>query len=99
MHLLPGGTVASVYLDGECVHSVDLSADFEPYTFTVSGVVENTISVEHGRICVLHSTCPDQVCVNQGWISNSVVPVVCLPNSLVIKIEGGSGGDYDAVLQ
>ena len=45
-----------------------------------------------GRIRVESADCPDQVCVDQGWISDGTVPVVCLPNRLVIQIEGGGDG-------
>lgn len=93
----PGGTTANIYQNGECIHSIDLSDVVKAYTIEVSGSVSNTISVEHGRICVSYATCPDQVCVHQGWISNSVTPVVCLPNGLVIQIENTPGDAVDAI--
>lgn len=93
------GTVARVYQNGELIHSVDLSRVEEPYAITVSGKAENTVSVENGRICVSHATCPDQVCVHQGWISNGVVPIVCLPNRLIIEIQGRGDAGVDAVSQ
>ena len=97
--LRPAGTgaVARITLDGELVEEIDLSAVTEPYTFTVEGPggFTNTIQVEHGRIRVLEAGCPDQVCVNQGYISDGTVPIVCLPNRLVIEIVGG-GDSLDA---
>ena len=76
---------------------LDLEQVDEPYSFTVDGPggFSNTIEVEHGRIRVREAGCPDQVCVNQGWISDGTVPIVCLPNKLVIEIKGG-GGELDA---
>lgn len=83
-----GAVTANVYLDGQCIRSIDLSQVAESYSFTVDGPAgTNTVLVEPGRICVSHADCPDQVCVHQGWISNSVIPIVCLPNRLVIQIE------------
>ena len=80
--------IANVYLDGECVRSIDLNKLTEPETCTVSGPVgENVITAEPGRICVSHADCPDQVCVNMGWRSDGKMPIVCLPNRLVIEIE------------
>ena len=69
----------------------------ENYTFTVEGPggFTNTIEVEPGRIRVREAGCPDQVCVNQGYISDGTVPIVCLPNKLVIEITGG-GDSLDA---
>lgn len=90
---------ANLYLDGQCIRSIDLSQVTDPYSFTVEGPAgTNTVLVEPGRIRVSHADCPDQVCVNQGWISNSVVPIVCLPNRLVIQIEDSAGtADIDGV--
>lgn len=97
--LRPAGTgaVARITLDGKLVEEIDLSAVTEPYTFTLEGPggFTNTIQVEHGRIRVLEAGCPDQVCVNQGYISDGTVPIVCLPNRLVIEIVGG-GDSLDA---
>lgn len=94
-----GSAVVSIYQDGQLLQTIDLSRVDEPYTFTVDGPAgTNTIQVEPGRIRVSHADCPDQICVNQGWISNGVAPIVCLPNRLVIQIEGGgSNSGIDGV--
>ncbi len=86
--------VAYIYQNGQLLRTIDLSQVDEPYSFTVEGPAgTNTIQAEPGRICVSHADCPDQVCVNQGWISNSVVPIVCLPNQLVVQIGGAGSPD------
>lgn len=93
LHGRTGSAVVSVYQDGALLRTIDLSKVEEPYTFEVTGPAgTNTVEVEPGRIRVSRADCPDQVCVNQGWISNGVVPIVCLPNGLVIRIEGGAAG-------
>ncbi len=95
------GTVANLYLDGECIRSVDLSKVEEAEIFTVTcdeGV--NSILIEPGRICVLTADCPDQVCVASGWLSDSAAPIICLPHRLVIRLEAaadGSGAQIDGV--
>ena len=84
-------TTAYVYQGGELLRTIDLSQVDDPFSFTVDGPAgTNTVQVEPGRIRVARADCPDQVCVNQGWISNGVVPIVCLPNELVIQIAGGT---------
>jgi len=45
------------------------------------------IEVQNGRICVRYSSCPDKVCVNCGWLSKRGDTAVCLPNSVVVRIE------------
>ncbi|MCC8121031.1 MAG: NusG domain II-containing protein [Oscillospiraceae bacterium] len=82
------GTIANIYQDGVCIYSIDLSAVTEGYEMTIedeNGV--NVIRVEPGRICVLEADCPDQVCVQAGWLSDSASPIVCLPHRLVIRLE------------
>lgn len=96
------GTMANVYLDGNCVRSIDLSAVREAYSFDVEGLCgTNRITVERGRICVEQADCPDQICVHQGWIADSAAPIVCLPNKLVIRVESAAGqaAEIDSVAQ
>lgn len=86
-----GGTAARIYQDGVLVRTIDLSRVTGTEAFTVDGPAgSNTIEAEPGRIRVSHADCPDQVCVRQGWISDGVLPIVCLPNELVIELETGA---------
>ncbi len=94
------GTIANVYLDGVCIRSIDLERVKTPYSFTVTSERgENTILVERGRICVQSADCPDRICVDQGWLSGSVSPIVCLPHRLIIRIERRAKSDIDAISQ
>ena len=45
------------------------------------------IEVQNGRICVRYSSCPDKVCVNCGWLYQRGDAAVCLPNSVIVRIE------------
>ncbi len=94
----PGGSVAEITVDGQVVERIDLDRVTEGYTFTVEDEWgSNTIQVESGRIRVLEADCPDQVCVRQGWISDEVTPIVCLPHRLVIQVSGGTDAGVDAL--
>ena len=88
-----GGTTAHIYLDGTLIRTVDLSRVTETESFPVEGPAGScTVEVEPGRIRVARADCPDQVCVRQGWISDGVLPIVCLPNGLVIEIPSSPSG-------
>ena len=91
------GTEARIYQNGVCVEAIDLSRVEEAYTLVLEDGQggSNTILVEPGRICVSGADCPDQICVRQGWLSDSAGSIVCLPHGLVIRIEGAS--ELDAV--
>lgn len=94
----PETSVVEILQDGRIIKTIDLAQVDEPYSFVVetdSG--SNTLLVEPGRICISEANCPDQICVHQGWLKDSVAPIVCLPHHLVIQLAGSS--DLDAVAQ
>ena len=83
------GPIAVIYLDGRMVDAIDLGKVTESYTLTYEGSSGNTNNVEvaPGQIRVHDATCPDQVCVGMGWLSEaSIIPIACLPNSLMIYV-------------
>ena len=86
-----GGTTAVISKDGQVLHEIRLDTLMEPKTFHITGEngEENLVRVERGRVCMESASCPDQVCVDQGYIDNGVLPIVCLPNKVIITIEGG----------
>lgn len=88
----PDHQIATIKLDGEVIREIDLSKVSDPETFSVENKHggTNTIHVEHGKIRFLEASCPDQLCVQQGYISNSLLPAVCLPNGVVIEIEAAN---------
>lgn len=84
----PTGAQAQVSLYGEVIKTFDLTSIEEPITFEVDNKKGglNTIRVEKGRIGITHANCPDQLCVERGFISDSIIPNVCLPNGVVVEI-------------
>ena len=49
-----------------------------------SNISPNIIKNE---IAVIDANCNDKICINQGYISNTIAPIVCLPHKIIIKIE------------
>ncbi len=86
---------ANIYQDGNLIHTIDLTAVKQPYTFTIEGKngAENVIEVRKGEIGISSASCPDHVCVKMGFISTGAIPVTCLPNHIVIEI--GNTADND----
>ena len=91
--------VARITRDGVLLEEIDLNQVEKPYSLTLEdGSGSNTVLVEPGRVRISEADCPDQVCVNQGWISDGAVPIVCLPHRLIVEIvwavgelDGGAG--------
>ena len=80
---------AIIKLGGEVIDTIDLTTITTPITFTVDNGHGgfNTIQAKKGKIAIIESNCPDQLCVDLGYITNSLLPTVCLPNGLVIEIQ------------
>lgn len=90
---------AHIYQNNKLIKTVDLSAVNEPYTFTVyyDDNEYNVLEVKNGSIGIIEASCPDKLCQNMGFISDSSLPVTCLPNHLVIKLSDDNEGDYDGI--
>ena len=89
---------ARVVLDGETIAQYNLTTLTEPVTLEVDDApYPLTIQAEHGRIRIVESSCPGQDCVHTGWISRAGQQIICLPNRLVIALEGETSEGIDAV--
>ena len=81
---------AQILSDNKVVKTVDLR---ESQTFTIeSEWGSNVITVSQGEIAVLNASCPDKLCIHQGFC-NSGADIVCLPNRLVIRFVEKAGVD------
>lgn len=85
---------AHIYQNGQLMESIDLSSvsgDYELTLETADGGY-NTLTIQPGQIAVTDASCPDHICVKQGFIHNSMLPITCLPNKLVIQLEENTPG-------
>lgn len=84
------GSFALVYQEGRLIQRISLTDVGEPYEIRIEGKdgAYNILEVQEGKIGVTEASCPDKLCKNQGFISNSLMPVTCLPNHLVVKVAG-----------
>ena len=82
------GKTAEVLQDGTPLYTFSLK-DAPDQTIRVEYEGRyNIIQIEGGQIRVLEADCPDQICVQMGWL-HSAAPIVCLPNRLVIQYKDG----------
>ena len=87
------GPVAVVSLNGQEAGRYPLSQDG---VFQLNGG-SNTLVVSNGEAWVSEANCPDKVCMGMGKISRNGEFIACLPNRLIINVEGGDGLTPDAV--
>ncbi|MDO4552821.1 MAG: NusG domain II-containing protein [Bacillota bacterium] len=57
----------------------------------------NKIFIKGGAVCMADSDCAGKQCQQQGKVSRINQPIVCLPNQVVVTVEG-QGAEVDAVL-
>ena len=81
---------AEITVNGEVVETLNLHRDQRFTVKTEWG--ENTVVVENGTIWIAEATCLDQVCVRRG-ACRSGIPIVCLPNRLVISFSNVGAAD------
>ena len=89
------GAYAVVYSDGKFYKKFDLNQDTE-YEIDVNGH-KNTLVIKDGKADITEADCPDKLCVKQKSISLKNETIVCLPNKIVVEIEGAEESPYDAV--
>ena len=92
----PRGAQVVVEQAGRVVFTAPLRDD---RTVALSGPHgETVVAIRHGRACIAAASCPNKVCMGMGEVSRRGELIACVPNSLVLHIEGDAGDeakDYD----
>ncbi|GLC78919.1 lipoprotein [Lacrimispora brassicae] len=76
-----------VTVDGKTVATLDLHKDTDMIIDGHGGT--DHLVIKDGYASITEATCPDKVCVRTGRIHKSGELIVCLPNRVVVTIEGG----------
>ena len=78
-----------IYQYNKEVERIDLTKVTKSYelTFTSKDGGKNIVRIEKEGVSIIEASCPDHVCMDAGTITNGVVPIICAPNHLMIKIE------------
>lgn len=83
------GQTAVIEIDGEIYGKYDLESEKSDSVLEIKTKYGyNKVVIDKNGICVLESSCKDKLEVLGGYIKNAGEMLVCLPNRLVILIEG-----------
>lgn len=87
-----GSAKLEIYQNGVLIRSISLAQVSETYSFTVAGEGDayNIITVSPDGAWVSEASCPDKLCIRQGALPGSLLPITCLPNRLVIRLADDS---------
>ena len=89
------GQAVIISVEGKEILRKELS---ENKSFDVHGVKGSmTLSIEHGSIRVIASSCSQSLCVRQGRIRETGQLIVCVPNKLTLTIDGERKNKFDAI--
>lgn len=89
-----------IKIDGELTKSIPLKNENESniHEFNFNSNI-GYIEVKNGRVRMLEmdkEVCPEGICSDTGWIENSYESIVCLPNRIIVTIEGNKDEVIDA---
>ncbi len=79
----PEEETVTISQDGQILYTLDLSKESDRTITVEYEGRKNVIEIKEGRIHMLEADCPDHTCINTGWLED--LPIVCLPNKLVIE--------------
>ena len=89
------GRSVFISVNGRQVYRLSLSTSRE---ISIKGPLgETRIHVEDGRVWVTKAPCPHKICVKMGKISRSGEIIVCVPNRILIEVEGGEEREIDSI--
>ncbi|MTI68775.1 MAG: NusG domain II-containing protein [Firmicutes bacterium] len=93
-----GAQYIRVEVNGKEYKKISLGANMEGKTIEVKTEYGfNKIEIGKNKVRMIESDCHDQLCVKQGWINAPGNVVVCLPNRLVIELEGSKESKVDEI--
>ncbi len=82
--LQSGGSKVVIAVDGKVYGTYSLNKE-QTIEIEQNGHY-NRVEIKDGHVQMMESSCDNQVCVMQGPISTHYIPIVCLPNKVVVEV-------------
>ena len=87
-------SVAEIYVDGEKVHSINLSDVDESYTITEDYC---QLLIEKDGVSFVFSDCVDKLCIKRGKLKNQGDTMACVPEKVVVVLRSDGKEKIDGV--
>ncbi|EGN48604.1 hypothetical protein HMPREF0991_01484 [Lachnospiraceae bacterium 2_1_58FAA] len=84
---------AVVTVDGEVYGTYSLAKDQ-----TIEIQDGNRLRIQNGQAKMEWADCPDQLCVHQKAISRTGESIICLPNQVVVSVQGSKESELDGIV-
>ena len=90
------GLTVQVTRNGELLLSRSLTEFSEPVEIAVEGEHPLVLELSERGVRVVETTCPGEDCRHMGAITKAGQQIVCLPNRLVVTLQGDNSS-FDAM--
>ncbi len=90
------GDMVVVKVDGAVYKELPLNKD-TTLEIQVTGGGTNFLVIKDGHAIIEDASCPDKICVHHRQIEKDGESIICLPNKVVVEIEGSKQNEVDAV--
>lgn len=81
------GAKVVITIDGEIYGTYSLEEE-QTIAIKKKDKTTNILQIKDGQASMITADCPDQLCVHQNAITKEGQTIVCLPNRVVVEIEG-----------
>lgn len=82
-----GDSVAQITINGNEIMRIDLNQDKEQIIdLNPQYNIDIKLEIKDNAIAIIHSDCPDQICLGYGYISKEPQSSVCMPNRVAVVI-------------
>ena len=88
-----GADTVTVKVDGKVTGTYPLAKDQK---IRINGGT-NILTIKNGKAKMTDADCPDQLCVHQKAASKNHESIICLPNKVVVEVDGSEESEFDAV--
>lgn len=90
------GAAVRILSDGELYGTYDLTEE-QNIPIQKNGKAVNVLKISGHKAKMIKADCPDKLCVHQKAISRQGETIVCLPNKIVVEIEGTKDAGLDSI--
>ena len=81
-----------IYVDNELYKTYDIDDEDEIKIESEEGY--NVVKIHNHGAQITEASCPDKVCIHEGFITKPSESIVCLPNKVHIKIITDDTNNY-----
>lgn len=85
------GEKIEIYVDNKLYKTYDIDDEDEIKIESEKGY--NLIKIHNHGVEITEASCPDKVCIHEGFIEKPSKSIVCLPNKVHIKITSDSNNE------